>query len=71
MEVTSDPAPGSDIANAPICSPEHNLGKYFIFCSQDPCLVNCAKQSALWAPYERAIDPLALDSSYMIMVWAV
>jgi hypothetical protein len=36
IEVTSDPDPGSDIANAPINSPEHNLGRYFYFYSSLP-----------------------------------
>jgi hypothetical protein len=31
IEVTSDPAPGSDIAKAPICSPEQSFGRYFSF----------------------------------------
>jgi len=68
IEVTSDPAPGYDIAKAPICYPEHNLGRYFIFCYYVPCLVICAKHNALWAPYDKAIDPLALDNYSIIIV---
>ena len=33
---TTDPA--SDMAKAPKCSPEHNLGKYFSFCFTVPFL---------------------------------
>jgi len=38
IEVTSDPALGSDIAKAPIVSPYNNLGKYFSFYSGVPYL---------------------------------
>jgi hypothetical protein len=30
IDTTSEPAPGSDIASAPTCSPEISLGRYFL-----------------------------------------
>jgi hypothetical protein len=36
IETTSEPAPGSDIANEPTCSPEISFGKYFRFCASLP-----------------------------------
>ena len=36
MLTTSEPAPGSDIAKAPTCSPEISRGRYFRFCSALP-----------------------------------
>jgi hypothetical protein len=67
IDVTSEPAPDYDIAKAPMCSPEHSFGRYFIFCYYDPCRTICAKHNALCAPYDKAIEPLALDSYYIII----
>ena len=36
IETTSEPAPGSDIARAPTCSPEISFGRYLRFCSAVP-----------------------------------
>ena len=59
------------MAKAPICYPVHNLGKYFCFCSSVPCLVIWARHRAECAPYDNAIDPLALDNYSIIIVCAV
>src|SRR6185503_18850214 len=36
IETTSEPAPGSDIAKEPTCSPEISFGRYFRFCVSLP-----------------------------------
>ena len=38
IDTTSEPAPGSDIASAPTCSPEISFGRYFAFCAAVPFL---------------------------------
>ena len=49
MPTTSEPAPGSLIASAPMCSPEHSLGRYFAFCSGLPFLRIWFTQRLEWA----------------------
>ena len=36
IPTTSEPAPGSDMASAPTCSPETSFGRYFFFCASLP-----------------------------------
>src|SRR6184192_3283311 len=40
MPITSEPAPGSDMAGAPTCSPETSFGKYLRFCAAAADLVH-------------------------------
>ena len=63
MFVTSEPEPGSLIANAPTNSPEQSYGKYFFFYSSDPFSAIWFTQRLEWARYERPAEALALLSS--------
>ncbi len=48
--MTSEPAPGSDIASAPTHSPEHSLGRYFSFCASVPLSQMLFTHRLEWAP---------------------
>src|SRR5712692_4874645 len=50
IETTSDPEPASDMASAPIHSPEMSLGRYFFFCDSPPFLAIWLTQRLECAP---------------------
>ena len=47
---TSDPAPDSDMARAPMEDPEQSPGRYFLFCSSFPLRRIWFTQRLEWAP---------------------
>ena len=70
MLTTSEPAFGSLIARAPICSPDTSLGKYFAFCAAVPLRWIWLTQRFECAPYDRPIDAEAREISSIAIMWA-
>src|SRR5258705_10563841 len=53
IDTTSLPAPGSDIAKEPTCSPEISFGRYFRFCASLPLRRISLTQRLECPPYDR------------------
>ena len=70
MLTTSEPAFGSDMASAPMYSPEISFGRYFIFCSSLPLRLIWLTHRFEWAPYDRPTEAEAREISSIATMWA-
>ena len=68
--MASDPVLGSVNPQAPIHSPEANLGNHLFFCSLFPNFSIWFVQSELWAATDNPIDPQTFDISAITAMYS-
>ena len=70
MLTTSEPALGSLIASAPMCSPLTSRGRYLALCSEVPLRLIWLTHRFECAPYESPTEALAREISSIATMWA-